>query len=264
MTYLFWRHLLDKKWAIVGWSLGIIAMAMLTILFFPSIRDSGGLDQLTKSVPEGLQGILGDTLSWTRIDHYVEEQVLSLRIPTVILIFAVMAAIGLSVTEEDRRQLKTLQALPLSRMGVFFAKWAVLVVCMALVAGAAFLGILLATVMINESLPKKDLLGAAGMLALLAVSITSITYAFGMATGRKGLTTLLASVFVVGNILIPSMAKSVEALEPYQYVFPYYYYMNPGLITEPVDWLHVAILAGISVASISIAALVYLKRDIAT
>lgn len=264
MIYLFWRSLMDKKWAIFGWSLGVIAMCLLTILFFPSIRDSGGLDQLTKSVPDSLKGILGNTLSWTQIDYYVAEQVLNLRVPTIVLIFAVMTAIGLSVSEEDRRQLKTLQALPLARLSVFFAKWLVLVVCMSLVAIAAFVGILLATTLIDESLPKRDLLSATAMLGLLAISITSLTYSFGMATGRKGLTTLLASVFVVGNILIPSMAKSVEALEPYQYFFPYYFYISPELITQPIEWLHVAILVGVSIVSVSVAALIYLRRDIAT
>lgn len=264
MIYLFWRTLLDKKWSLFGWSIGVIAMALMTILFFPSIRDSGGLDQLTETVPEGLKGLLGDTLSWTQIDHYVAEQVLSLRIPLVVLIFAVMVAIGLSVGEEDRRQLKMLQTLPLSRMKVFFAKWAVLIVCMIIVSIAAFAGIILSTMLIDESISKNDLASAMMMLGLLCISITSVTYAFGMATGRKGLTTLLASVFVVGNILIPSMAESVEALEPYQYVFPYFYYMNPGLITEPIEWSHVGVLIGISVFSILVSGLVYLKRDIAT
>jgi ABC-2 type transport system permease protein len=262
--YLFWRSLSDKKWAIIGWSLGVISMAMLTILFFPSIRDSGGLDQLSKSVPDGLKGILGDTLSWVQIDHYVAEQVLNLRVPMVVLIFAVMSAIGLSVGEEERRQLKTLQALPLSRMSIFFTKWAVLVVCMIVVSVATFIGILFSIMIIDETISKSHLAEAVGMLALLAVSIMSVTYSFGMATGRKGLTTLLASVFVVGNILIPSMAKSVEALEPYQYFFPYYFYMNPGLITESIEWLHVGVLVAISLVSISVAALIYLKRDIAT
>lgn len=264
MMYLAWRTLLDKKWSLLGWSIGVIAMALLTILFFPSIRDSGGLDKLTDTVPEGLRGLLGDTLSWTQVDHYVAEQVLSLRIPLVVLIFAVMAAIGLSVGEEERRQLKMLQSLPLSRIKVFFAKWIVLVVCMSVVSLAAYGGIVLSVALIDESIPKRDLASAIMMLGLLCISIMSVTYAFGMATGRKGLTTLLASVFVVGNILIPSMAESVEALEPYQYIFPYYYYINPGLITEPIEWLHVGVLVGVSVCSVSVAALLYLKRDIAT
>lgn len=262
MSRLVASMLRDKRWGLLGWSLGIFMMAIFTIAFFPSISQSGGFENLTESVPKQLQGLIGDTLSFVRYENYLGQQVFNFRLPLILLIFAVIFILGLTVGEEERGTLKTLQTLPVSRTKVVLAKWLVIVIATLLISVAAGLSVVIGSLLINEELFLRQILEASFAMWLLTLAVAGVVFALSMATGRKGLSSGLGSLFVAATIIVPTVTISTPELEPLAKSSLYYYFMKPRVFIEPPEPLYLALFAGVSLVGLLVAWAVYTRRDI--
>ena len=77
------KTLYEKRWFLLGWTLGILTMAGVTIAFYPSIKDQVG--QLLASVPKQLQSVTGSAEDYRSIAGYIGSGVFDLRIPLLTL-----------------------------------------------------------------------------------------------------------------------------------------------------------------------------------
>ncbi|MBI3624038.1 hypothetical protein HY218_00190 [Candidatus Saccharibacteria bacterium] len=84
------KTLYEKRWMIVGWSLGVAAMALLMMGFYHSFQE-GGFDQALQNLPKSLQGLVGNVASLKTVPGYVSQQVFALRIPLLTLIMGIIA-----------------------------------------------------------------------------------------------------------------------------------------------------------------------------
>ena len=173
-----------------------------------------------------------------------------------------MLASSLTVREEEEGTLKTLQRLPISRTSVVLAKWAALCVLTATIALAAFVGVLLGIAIIGESVDLEALISASLLLWLLTLSVASITFMVGLSSGRRGLTIAFASIFLVVNILVATMAAGIDSLKEVAKFTLYYYYNTPKLIIENPELSHVMVFAAAIALSLAITLFFYRRRDI--
>ncbi|SRR6266550_3838347 len=262
MMALILKTLRDKRWVMLGWAVGIIAISALTISFFPSFSQGDTAEAIVKSLPPQFQSIFGDALSFKQVPNFVSQQVFDFRLPLFMIILAVVMAVNLTVSEEEAGLLKTLQTLPISRTKVVLAKWLGLAVITAVVCAAALPGVLLGVALIGETISFSGVALAVFMLWLLTLSVASLTLMIGFVSGKKGLTVGIASLLGFANIFLSTLAPSVKDLQGVYKWTLYYYYNNPKPIVDPFDWAHVAILATAAIVFMMVAVLFYRKRDI--
>jgi len=131
MFNLLFKTLRDKRFFILGWSLGLMFLGFAMTTFFTSFS-GGQIDQLLSSMPKALQGLVGNVQDWRELPGYIGSQIFDIRLPIFISILSILLAVSLTVGEEDKGQLRTLIALPISRRKIVFAKWiAIVVICFA-------------------------------------------------------------------------------------------------------------------------------------
>ena len=261
MVAIFLKTLRDKRWATLGWFAGVATMAVFAIAFFPSFSENREFEEVLTSLPQQMQGLLGDALSFRQIENYISAQVFDLRLPLLVIIAAIVMAVSITVSEEEDGALTTLQSLPVSRMSVALQKWMALVVILAIISSGAIAGTMLGVFLINHSVGFGAVVVAALQLWLLGVAMMSFVFMLGMGTGIKPLTVAAGSLFAVYNFLIASLATSVADLSTAHKATLYYYYNNPKLIIEAADWLQALILAGVSLGFLAIAIMLYRRRD---
>lgn len=262
MINLIYMMLKDKRMTLLGWSLGIAVMAMFTITFFPAISQSGGLENLTDTVPEQLQGLVGDSLSFTRYENYLSQQVFNFRMPLLLLIFAVIFTVGLTVAEEERGTLKTLQSLPVSRVQIALSKWIVIFKSTLLLSIVTGIAVLLSGILIGEEISLWQTTHASFIMWLLVLSVASIVFMLAMSTGKKGLTTGLSSLLLAATIIIPTVTIATPDLEPLAKSSLYYYYMEPSVYLNTPEPAHIGLFVAVTIISTVIGILFYSKRDI--
>ena len=101
-TEILRRGLLDRRRALVAWSLGVAAYVLLIAAIFPSIESSKELDNLMKSYPEPLKELFGiGAGSITSGPGYLDAELFSFMLPLFVLVLAIGSGARAFAGEED-------------------------------------------------------------------------------------------------------------------------------------------------------------------
>lgn len=258
---IFSKTLHEKRWMIIAWSFGMIALAALTMAFYPSFSQLGS-DEFVNSVPESLRSLIGSVESFKSIPGYVAQQIYGPQIPIMTIILAVVLYIGIGVGEEDRGTLQTLMAQPVTRTRIYLDKLGAGAVILAIVSIAVGFGVLGGVLALGEQLSMLRLLQATFMLTLLNIVYGVIAYAIGMGTGKKGLAIAVSSAYAFLSFFISSLAPSVKALQPLEKLSMFYYYNKPEVVVHGIDATNLLIILAVIGAMIILGLLGYLRRDV--
>src|SRR5665213_218200 len=93
------KTLYQKRKFTAGWFIGLLAMTILTLSFFPAFKN-GNLGQTFNNLSPALQKVVGDTASFKTIGGYISQQLFALRIPLLTTVLAIVLFNGLTVGEE--------------------------------------------------------------------------------------------------------------------------------------------------------------------
>lgn len=96
MFNIFRKTLNDRRFFILGWSLGLAFLGFVMVSFFTSFS-GGEIDQLMKTLPPALQGLVGDLQDWKNLPGYIGSQVFDIRLPILVSILSILLAVGLTV-----------------------------------------------------------------------------------------------------------------------------------------------------------------------
>lgn len=262
MRSLFTKTFYDKRWFTIGWSLGIVLMAWLVIIFFPSLAQGFNISEISQKLPEQLQGLLGDVSAFNTIDGYFTSQLFDIRLALLFLIMGLVLAQGLSVNEEDQGRLRTLSATALSRGRILWEKWLAGVLIMGIAALAAAIGTYIGLVSINESMHHSLIWELTVMLWLFGVTALTIPMMIGFATGSKAITMLIGLIVTIGSFILTTFGKNVDWLEQPERASLMHYF-NPTLIDKNGLQLdHILVLAGVTLIMLAIGWLSFRVRDL--
>jgi ABC-2 type transport system permease protein len=262
MFNLFTKTLYDKRAFIIGWSLGLLAVGCLMMLFYPAFHQENGIDELVKNLPAAFQGLVGDLGNLKQLSTYVGSQLFDVRIPILVSILSIILAVGLTVGEEEKGQLRTLVALPLSRIHVLFSKWlAILAICLCTTV-ATVVGIEIGLIAISESLDWLVVLRLGAMMWLLSVALATVIFGIGLATGKRGLTMGLSVVVTIGSFILTTFARSVEWLRPYEHASIFHYFPAATIAKSEIAMSDVLVYAVIIIVFLAIGMLGFRRRDV--
>jgi ABC-2 type transport system permease protein len=256
------KTLYDKRWFMLGWSIGLIVMAGITIAFFPTIKDQMGT--LFANIPKALQSVTGSPEDYTSITGYVGVGVFDLRIPMLTLTMAIILGLGLGVGEEAAGKLYQLLSQPISRPKIVLQKWLAMVGILATVHLALFGGNMIIIKLINESMSIGSQFAGVLMCYLLTLAVGSLTLGLGLALGRKGLTTLLITAYVFGGYLLTSFASQIDWLKHVEPASLFHYYHAATAVKHGYTLEHVMVLIAVTGLGILLGVVWFSNRDIGT
>lgn len=261
MFNLFFKTLRDKRFFILGWAIGLAFLGFAMTSFFPSFS-GGQIDGLLETLPPALQGLVGDLQDWRELPGYVGSQVFDIRLPIFISILSILLAIGLTVGEEDKGQLRTLIGLPISRRKIVGAKWLAVVVICFVASLAPIIGVEIGLLAINETIDQMVLVRLGLFTWLLVTALASLVFAIGLATGKRALTTGVAIILAIGSFLLSTFAQAVDWLEPYEKLSFFHYFPAVEIAHGTVEWGNAAFYGVLILVSLIVALLFFPRRDV--
>ncbi|MET0979833.1 MAG: ABC transporter permease subunit [Candidatus Saccharimonadales bacterium] len=262
MFNVFTKTLYDKRAFIFGWSLGLIVLSFMMMAFYPAFHQDSGIDELVKNLPAAFQGLVGDLNNLKALSTYIGSQLFDVRIPIFVSILTIILAVSLTVTEEEKGQLRTLTALPLSRTHILFSKWLAIVVICLLAAFATAIGIEVGLVAIGETLDWMVVLRLCAMMWLLSVTLATVIFGIGLATGKRGLTMGFAVIVAIGSFILTTFARSVEWLQPYEILSIFHYFPAATVARDAIATGDVLVYLVIIAVFLVIGAVGFRQRDI--
>lgn len=263
MRSVYLKTLYDRRFFIFGWTLGLFALAVLMASFFPAMSQTGVLDSLSEQMPQAFQGMLGDLAILRTFDGYLASQLFDIRMLPIAGAMVIILGLGLSTREEEDGELRTQLALPLSRMKLFIEKWLALVTVTLITILGLPLGIVLSMPFIDGAdIAVGTLVRLVAMTLLVMVTFSTVTFAVGMATGRRSVATMAGILLVVGSYFISTFSASIDWLKNIEWLSLMHYFTATSVVKQGIDAWDVAVLAGVSIISLLVALLVFRRRDI--
>jgi len=259
---LFFKTLYDRRFFIIGWSLGLAFIGYVMTIFYPSLHSSGSISSLVKSLPQAAQGLVGNIDDFNHLATYLGGQLFTIRIPIFVSILSILLAVGLTVTEENKGQLRTLVALPVSRTHILFSKWGAIVLICAVASLAVVVGVDVGAWQIGEALDQTTLLQLVVLMWLLVVALASLIFAVGLATGSRGLTTAIGILVAIGSFLLTTFAAAVSWLKEYEKLSIFHYYPADDIARGTIKAGDILVYTVIIVISLLVAWLLFRRRDL--
>jgi ABC-2 type transport system permease protein len=261
------RLLRDRTRGLVGWSLGMVAIVVLTVAFYPAVKDQGEiLDQMINAMPDALKAAVGydAAVPLTSPAGYLNARLFAILAPVLAVIFAIGLGAQAVGGLEEAGQLEPLLANPVTRVRVALERYA---------AGVALLAVLIAvlaasTVGLSAPFGALDgvslggLAGACAAAGCLALLHGSVAFAVGAATGRRSPAIAAASSVAVGGYLVQSLHSVTEALDPLRFVNPWHWYLRRNMLAEGVPLDAIVVPLAVSAVLLAAGVLAFRRRDL--
>lgn len=255
---LFLKTLYEKRWMMVGWSVGVIVLVMMTVTLFPTFKESlSGLE----NVPDSLKSLIGDAASYSTIKGYVNLQVFQ-QLPFMTIILSVILFSGLLAGEEADGVLQTQLVQPISRTSLFVQKFLAGSVIVAVVTSALFVSTWASVLLVHEAIPLDSLLAATFACWVIAMIFGVMTYALGAVISRRGLSGAIVGAFAFATYLITGLSGGVDKLKTIEKVSPFHYYNSPSILDNGINWPHIGLLFFVMLLILLGALIRFEKRDV--
>ncbi len=262
MRSVFLKTLYDRRWFILGWAIAFIGLSALLTSFFPAMKVSG-LDALVQNMPPAFKGLIGDLGLLASFDTYIGSQLFDIRLPLIGGIMAIILGLGLSSAEEESGELRTITAMPISRLKTIVHKWLALVVIAGVMVAAIAAGIYAVLPFLDDvSLPNEAIVRLLGLSWLLIVTFGTIPFAAGMAVGKRAAAMAVGVVVVIGSFILSTFGSAVDWLADYEKLSLLYYFPANEMVRGSVNWPDVWLLSGLTFGALLIATILFRRRDI--
>jgi ABC-2 type transport system permease protein len=259
------RELAGRARSLAWWTLGLLALAAINIVFWPTISDQQEeLTRLVEGYPEALVALFagGGALDLASEAGFLDSQLYAFMFPVVLLIHAIGFGASASAGEEDRGTIELLLANPLSRRRLVAEKAGALAATLAGLGAVVFLAVWLGGRAVGLEIGAGRVAAATLALVLLALAFGALALALGSATGNRGLALGVSAAVALGAYLLQSLGPLVDVLEPWTPLSPFAHYAAGDRLREGFDARAAAVLLGLAFAFALAAAESFARRDL--
>jgi ABC-2 type transport system permease protein len=259
---VFAKGMRDQRNALIAWTIAVVAYALLIVAFYPTIKASmASVQDMADKMPKVLRDafIGSDMASPT---GWIDTKFFSLMAPILFLVYAIGAGARSIAGEEEEHTLDLLLAQPVSRGRVLLEKYGDVVVGLLVLTAALFVTLVATAPLFSMDVAVGKLLQGSLLVGLLGLAFGSVAFLVAGATVRRalayGVAGGLAGAMYLVNILAPDVA-GLHWLRPLS-LFSYY---GIAPVAEGLRGEDVAVFAGVSLACLAAAYLIFGRRDIA-
>jgi ABC-2 type transport system permease protein len=253
----------ERRRSLLWWALALVALIGLNIAFYPSVRDSASLSDYGKDLPKGLRALFaGGEIDIASPVGYLNSQVYALMAPLLLMIFSIGAGAAAVAGEEERGTLDLVLAHPVRRRDYVIQRFLAIAALVGVLTAVVLASVALGSWLVDLEIGFGKLVAASVSVGLLALLFGALALAAGaIAPGRARAISVAAAVAVAAWML-DGLGQSVDALDPWRPVSPFYQALGHSPLRDGVPWGGWAVLALITGVLVMCGALGLERRDI--
>lgn len=260
------RFLRDGRRSTLGWTLGIVAMVVFTIGFYPSVRGQASIDELVRDLPEAVKAVIGlqEGVSLTSPAGYLQGRLFSILLPVLLLTFGIGTGARAIGGSEADGTLELLLSNPVTRRRVLVERYvatAGLVVGLGLVFFVSLLA-LAPAVGLLDGVPVARLAGASAAATGLALLHATLAFAVGSARGRPAPAVAVASALAAAGYLLQGVAAASGSLGALEAASPWHWYLERNVLVEGLAARTIVAPLALSLVLAVAAAWIFDRRDL--
>ncbi len=258
---VFTKSLWDDRRSLPGWTVAIVAVALMYAAFWPSMR-SPEMARAIAAYPQDLLAAFNYT-DITTVQGYLGGAVYGLLVPLLLAVFMISAGARSIAGDEDAGTLDLVLAHPVSRRALALQRLGGLLLGMAAVAVVLF-----AAMLAVRSAFQLDGVGTGGFLAmnlhllLFGACFGTLAYAIGAATGSKAVALGASAGLAVLAYLANSVFPQVEALAWTRNASPFHWYLGGSPLINGIQWSGALALLITTAVLAALGTAVFTRRDV--
>lgn len=260
------RFVVDRWRADAWWALGIVAMIIMNMAFFPGIKGEAELDKTIADLPPALKAMFGidSGISIGTAAGYIQAQVFSALMPILLLVLAIGLGSGAVGGSEEDGTLEFLLAQPVSRRRFLVFRGLGVMVVIVLHTVILTIG-MFAICPLFGALDGLDLGGLAvacigcGALAMLHAAIA---FSVGAWLGKRTPAIAIASAVAAAGYIAVGLFSAIGAPEGLRFISPWYWFLRENLMVTGADWIAFVPALVLSAVVAAVALPLFIPRDI--
>lgn len=260
---VFGKALRDGRRGLLGWSVGLAAVAAMYAAFYPSVT-TPDMARAMANYPESVKRLF-NMQDMTTPAGYLGASVFNLLGVILLVVFAISAGARAVAGDEEAGTLDLILAHPVSRSRLVLERFLALCVYTVVIC-AAMLAVLLALARPTKIAPigAGNLTAATAQLALLGLCFGALALAVGAATGRRGAVIATAAAVAVVAYFGNTLAPRVRGLGWLRRLSPFHYYLGNDPLRHGLDLGNCLVLLATTAVLAGLAVLAFARRDLAT
>ncbi len=258
---VFAKTVYDRRHGLLWWSLGIGLLTLAVLSAWPSIRDE--YQRLVQNYPEALLAFFGIEKSGVgTAGGYLQAELFGFMLPLMLIAYMIAGGSAATAGEQEAGSLELLLAQPVSRTRVLLEKYVALCATLALITVAFGVVLVGCSHVFDLGIAVHRLAAATFSAYMLGLLFGAVALLAGCMTGHRALAAGIAAASAIAAYLLTSLAALVEGLRRFRPVSPFWWYSGNDPLRHGLEPLHVALLAGVTLACVGGAVLAFGRRDI--
>lgn len=254
----------DRRRAVLGYGVGLVALATWLGVLFPVMRDSDEFVAFMENMPPQMLSAFGiDSATFLSAAGFLTAYLFSLFAPLLTLFFVISAASAEIMAEEREGLIDMLLSTPVSRTKVFLQKAGGVGLAALVLVAVLTAALVVVNPIFGLSLSVTGLLAAGLSLWLLAMVFGAVTLVAGTFTGRTVVAGGVAGALAFLTWFINSFADLYPPLQNFDVASPFTWYQEPSPLLEGLGAGHLW-LAATTVVLVTVATVLFHRRDLAT
>ena len=264
LNNVFLKTLRDQRRSLFYWGIGLIALAVLMVLFYPTIKNMPSIAQYFKELPEAMKEMFGTgIIDYTSPTGYFSTELFSMMVPLLLLVFGIGFGANAIAGDEEKGTLGFLLTNPVPRWRVVVDKFGVLTVSMILLCLIFWVGLAVCVLGLGIDISLLKLAEATIGSLMLALVFGSLSFMLGCIKGSKGMSLGIASGLAVLSYLLNTLGGMVNGLKDYRFLSPFYHYAEPNTLANGISPVHILVLLGLVLVFFAFSIPAFNRRDIA-
>ena len=254
---VFRRTIADQRVPALAWSVALMILAFVHVVLFPQYRDaSSALSQMDYyKALAGEAGGIGTPGGYLNAEYFTGA-------PIMVLIFAIIAGTGVIASEETGGTLDLVLAQPVRRARFLLEKTAGLVVLVVIVAMASLPGLVAGSLVVDFDISSLRLAEACLNIVPIALLYLSLAILGSAAIPGRTASTIIAISAATAGYFLSIFGTFVEALDQVRKLSPFYWANYGSVIAHGTDWARDAAFVGVSAVLLTLATIVFVRRDV--
>ncbi|HEX6195619.1 MAG TPA: ABC transporter permease subunit [Jiangellaceae bacterium] len=259
------QMLKERTKSTIWWSAAFIVLTVAIGASYPTVREqASALDAFMESMDEGFlemfgaaDGSIASPVGFWNSNFYAN------LFPILLLVLGIgMAAWSIAGAEREGT-LEPLLANPVRRSRVALGRYVGHAIVLAVVT-AISTAVLIAFrgPWDYTEISVTEFVAAGVASLLLALLFTTITYAIGAATGRKGAAIAGGAGIAVATFVIFALAAFVEFFANLRWFSPWYWFLEPSPLADGWTWRSIGLPLLIIIPVMIIGTVWFTRRDL--
>lgn len=256
LNSVFFKTIRDIRGQIVGWGIGLAAMAAVTVLVYPTFQNMVSLEGFIKSLPPAMQKLVGGQATLGVFEEFLNLKLFDAWLPIILSVFTIVHGAAAIAGEEERRTMDLLMANPVKRWRVVVEKFAATAAAVTGISALVCLGLAAGVVVTGIETSIWRLWWAAFSVVPITLVFGAVSLAGSCFFRRRKHAVAVAVVLLIASYFIYAIGPLSDTVQPWLKLSFFHYYSRTEPIGREVDpgssavlWLAMGVIVAGAVAA---------------